>query len=44
LLFDDGHSTGIFTWAYLHELGREREKRWRDYLQELSAKGLRRDP
>ena len=21
--FDDGHSTGIFTWAYLAELGRE---------------------
>ncbi len=44
LLFDDGHSTGIFTWAYLHELGREREKRWNSYLDELKAKGLRRDP
>jgi len=44
LMFDDGHSTGIFTWAYLHELGREREKRWKTYLEELSAKGLSRDP
>jgi DUF971 family protein len=44
LLFDDGHSTGIFTWSYLHELGREQEKRWNTYLQELAAKGLRRDP
>jgi DUF971 family protein len=44
LLFDDGHSTGIFSWAYLHELGREQEKRWGVYLKELAAKGLRRDP
>jgi DUF971 family protein len=44
LLFDDGHSTGIFSWSYLHELGREKEKRWNSYLQELAAKGLRRDP
>jgi DUF971 family protein len=44
LLFDDGHSTGIFTWSYLHELGRDREKRWKTYLQELAAKGLQRDP
>jgi len=44
LLFDDGHSTGIFSWSYLHELGSEKEKRWNSYLQELTAKGLRRDP
>ena len=23
LVFDDGHDTGLFTWKYLHELGRE---------------------
>ncbi|MDB5392929.1 MAG: hypothetical protein JWM91_435 [Rhodospirillales bacterium] len=44
LLFDDGHSTGIFSWSYLHELGRDREKRWNTYLQELAAKSLGRDP
>jgi DUF971 family protein len=44
LLFDDGHSTGIFSWTYLHELGREYEQRWATYLRELSEKGLRRDP
>jgi DUF971 family protein len=43
LLFDDGHSTGIFSWAYLHELGRDRDKRWDVYLKELSAKGMSRD-
>jgi DUF971 family protein len=44
LLFDDGHSTGIFSWTYLHELGREQEKRWAAYLKELAQKGLGRDP
>ena len=43
LIFDDGHSTGIFSWSYLHELGREQEIRWRRYLEELSGKGLGRD-
>jgi DUF971 family protein len=23
LVFDDGHDSGLFTWKYLHELGRE---------------------
>ncbi len=44
LLFDDGHSTGIFSWTYLRELGQDREKRWSAYLNELKAKGLGRDP
>src|SRR6185312_13452414 len=25
LVFDDLHDTGIFSWEYLHELGREQE-------------------
>ncbi len=44
LLFDDGHDTGIFSWDYLHELGREQETRWQGYLDRLAAKGLSRDP
>jgi DUF971 family protein len=32
LVFDDGHDTGLFTWAYLHELGVQREQRWAAYL------------
>jgi DUF971 family protein len=44
LVFDDLHSTGIYSWDYLLELGRGRERRWRDYLDELAAKGLSRDP
>jgi hypothetical protein len=36
------HSTGIFSWEYLFELGQNREKYWRDYLDELAEKGLSR--
>lgn len=43
LVFDDMHSTGIFSWSYLHELGRDHEVRFRRYLEELEAKGLSRD-
>ena len=44
LVFDDLHSTGIYSWDYLAELGRERERRWQDYLDELASKDLSRDP
>jgi DUF971 family protein len=44
LVFDDLHATGIYTWAYLAELGRNQDSYWRDYLAELAAKGLSRDP
>ena len=44
LLFDDLHDTGIYSWDYLYEVGREQEQRWQDYLNALASKGLRRDP
>jgi DUF971 family protein len=44
LVFDDMHSTGIFSWDYLFELGRKREDYWRDYLGELRDKNLSRAP
>jgi len=44
LVFDDLHSTGIFSWDYLLELGRNRETNWQDYLDELAAKGMSREP
>ncbi len=44
LVFDDMHSTGIFSWDYLAELGRRQGQIWQDYLDELAAKGLSRDP
>ncbi len=42
LLFDDGHSTGIYSWTWLRELGEQHDQKWRDYLASLSAKGLSR--
>jgi DUF971 family protein len=44
LVFDDLHSTGIFGWDYLRDLGRNRQKYWQDYVNELAAKNLTRDP
>jgi DUF971 family protein len=44
LTFSDGHNTGIFSWSYLRRLGEERETLWREYLDELAAKGLTRNP
>ncbi len=44
ITFDDLHDTGIYSWAYLHQLGVEREKRWREYLDGLAANGLSREP
>jgi len=44
LVFDDMHSTGIYSWDYLLELGRNRRGNWQDYLDELAAKGLSREP
>jgi DUF971 family protein len=42
LVFDDMHSTGIFSWDYLRELGVNQPAYWQDYLDELAAKGLSR--
>jgi DUF971 family protein len=44
LVFDDLHDTGIFSWDYLAELGREQDHRWEAYLNALASKGLSRDP
>jgi len=44
LVFDDMHSTGIFSWDYFVKLGRDQGRMWGDYLADLAAKGLSRDP
>src|ERR1700692_431042 len=43
LIFSDGHDTGIFSWDYLQQLGREHTIRWRRYLHLLEEAGLNRD-
>lgn len=44
ITFDDMHNTGIFSWSFLREIGRDHEKRLADYLAALDAKNLSRDP
>ena len=44
LIFDDGHETGLYSWAYLHELCIEQSARWQAYLDRLSDAGANRDP
>jgi DUF971 family protein len=41
-VFDDLHSTGIYSWDYLLTLGRNHAADWQGYLAELAAKGLAR--
>jgi DUF971 family protein len=42
IVFDDGHQTGLYSWAYLHDLGRRKDTLWADYMARLSAAGLSR--
>lgn len=42
--FDDKHDTGIYSWAYLHELGSKHKEKWDGYLAALLYRGLSRDP
>jgi DUF971 family protein len=42
LVFDDLHSTGIYSWDYLLVLGRNHAANWQDYLDDLAGKGLSR--
>jgi len=42
LVFDDMHSTGIYSWDYFLALGRNRQAYWQDYLDDLAGKGLTR--
>lgn len=44
IVFDDLHDTGLYSWSYLYELGRNRERLWNAYLQALEAAGLSRNP
>ena len=41
--FDDMQSTGIYSWAFLRDLGSNAERRFQEYLDDLQAKGLDRD-
>ncbi len=42
-VFSDGHESGIFTWAYLRELGLNHDGLWTAYLRRLAEAGASRD-
>ena len=44
LNFDDGHNTGLYTWAYLRELGEQQDAKWARYLERCEALGYERKP
>ena len=31
--FDDGHDSGLYSWAYLYKLGAEKERIWGEYVR-----------
>ena len=33
--YSDNHSTGIYTWSYLHYLALNKERLWREYQQKV---------
>lgn len=39
LIFDDGHDTGLYSWPFLYELGRDQEAKWQAYLARLKVAG-----
>ena len=42
--FSDGHTSGIYSWDYLYELGMDQDELWRRYLARMAAAGASRDP
>lgn len=41
--FTDGHDTGLYTWAYLRELGEQKDQRMSAYVARMKALGLNRE-
>ena len=44
LVFDDLHDSGIYSWDYLYELGKNQDSLWRAYLEKLKQAGASREP
>jgi DUF971 family protein len=42
LVFSDGHDTGLYSWDYLYDLGENHSALWQEYLDKLSAAGIKR--
>ena len=44
ILFDDGHDSGLYSWDFLRDLGRQRQKYWQAYLDRLARFSIDRVP
>jgi len=42
LIFDDGHSSGLYSWDLLYDLGTHYDHYWRHYLDALQRAGHQR--
>ncbi|MEQ1600981.1 MAG: DUF971 domain-containing protein [Methylophilaceae bacterium] len=42
LVFSDGHDTGLYSWDYLHNLAKNYDALWLEYLGRLAAAGVAR--
>ncbi|TBR44693.1 DUF971 domain-containing protein [Marinomonas agarivorans] len=42
ICFDDGHDTGLYTWDYLYNIGKNHDELWQLYLQRLDEAGQKR--
>ena len=41
--FSDGHQTGIYSWSYLYDIGKNKTRNWDDYLKALKDAGYQRN-
>jgi len=44
IIFDDGHDSGLYAWAFLQDLGKNQDQYWQDYLTELKINNASRLP
>lgn len=42
-MFSDGHSSGIYSWEYLYEIGAHQPRLWSEYLAQLETAGASRE-
>lgn len=43
LVFDDGHNTGLYSYAYLQQLAEKQHLLWQQYLQQLKQANASRE-
>ena len=44
ITFDDGHDTGLYSWDFLYDLGKNEEEYWNNYHSELERNNASRLP